>query len=255
MEVNQNQNQFKAVQHWSQLHTFYGKMASMSMTLVDSDCSVQVKITPAIQGMENARPTEGVKKFDYTKSVAITLNIGEIASIVSSYKTGAINQVPITFFHKVSDDPSTGKAVGIIGGLSIYEGRIMFGITDQRKGQTSKFFFSSSKFGQQGSEIYIQTELTLFISILESVLNNIVMIKNKMLPVYIPKGDNKQTNQQNNFTQNTQYQNTSYQQNEVQQNVQSNYGYNQNNIQQQSSPNQQKLPQSVDVAAPSTFDF
>lgn len=251
METTQQQNQFKAVQHWCQLHTFYGKMASMTVTLVDSDCSVQIKLNPVIPGMESTRPTEGVKKFDYTKSVAITLNIGEIASIVSAYKSGAINQAPITFFHKVSDDPSTGKAVGIIGGVSIYEGRLMFAITDQRKGQTNKFFFSSSKFGQQGNEVYVQTELSLFINILESVLNNIVMIKNKMLPVYVPKTENKQQTSYNNYQQSqqpTQYQqpNSSYQQPQ-----QPNYQAS-NNYQPQPQPN---LPQSQDISNPDTFDF
>lgn len=247
MEANQNQNQFKPVQYWMPLYTFYGKMSNMSITLVDSEGSIQFKITPVIQGMENVKPTEGVKKFDYTKSIAITLNLLEVMSIITGYKTGAFNQTQVTFYHKVGDDPSSGKSVGIIGGISTYEGRILFGITDQRKNVSNKFFFSASKFGQQGSEVFVQSELALFISILESVLSNLVLIKSKTLPAYIPKGDvNKQQNS---------FQNNSYQQTVPQQPIQ-NTGYQQPQQQPTFTPNTNNgVPKSVDVDITSPFEF
>lgn len=262
MEVTQNQNQFKPVQYWMPLYTFYGKMSNMSITLVDSEGSVQFKITPAIQGMENVKPTEGVKKFDYSKSIAITLSLSEIMSIITGYKTGAFNQTQVTFYHKVGDDPSSGKSVGIIGGISTYEGRILFGITDQRKNLNNKFFFSASKFGQQGSEVYIQSELSLFISILESVVSNLVLIKSKTLPAYVPKGDG---NRQQNGYQNSGYQQPAPQQT-YQQPVQ-NSGYQQSMAQPTSQPAPQQnynpnpapmnngVPQSIDTETPSPFDF
>lgn len=225
--MSNTETQYGSVNYWLQLHQFYSKKSSMSVTLVDSDGKVMIKVIPALDPNAQGRPQAGVAAFNYKAALNFTLNIAEIQAIITAYRRGMLMNEQLSFIHM----KESGHNICSISFMNGY-----FSLTVNSGGNSLNHAFMNHKLNKDSST-FINHEFELFVNMLDSVIKNIVDIKAKQYPVFVPKNNGQQgynnsgsgysQPQQNNYQQAPQHQ--TYQQ------PQQNNGLPQSNNGQQSN--------------------
>lgn len=258
MEQQNQENKFESRKYWISLPAFYADKSTMSLSVIDSDCKVMIKIASVLPGMEG-RPQAGQQKYDHRNASNFALNIFEVQAIVSAYRYGIVANEPVSFLHQNNN-------ASIIATFGTFNGRYNFSIRNTATGSSHQYFFNAHKAGKD-SQTYIPHEVDLFVNMLESVLANSVLLSAKFLPAAQVFNNTQQNRQQGNGYQQpmnqqpamTQYQNTSYQQPMPQQVVpqQSQMATPQQPVKQpqMATPQPNGLPQSLNDQNVEMFNF
>lgn len=173
METTTIENKFEARKYWISFPSFYADKSMLTMSLIDSDAKVMLKITPVLPGAEG-RPVEGQQKYDHKNGSTFALNIFEIQALVTAYRYGYNMNEPTTFLH-------VNKGTNIICSFGTYNGRFNISIRNLGTQVSHQYFFNSMKLNKD-SQTYINHETELFISMLESVLKELVLVCAKTIP-------------------------------------------------------------------------
>lgn len=238
-----NNNKFAAVQYWITLHQFYCKTSTMQIKLINSDATVQVSIAPSLN--PNAgRPQAGVASYDYKSAINFNLTLGELQILINAIEQGIVNTGEVvSLFHNFEGGNT------ILNLQRSQNGAL--GIAIVKNGANVWYSFQIAKANQKSNTV-IPYEADLFVSILKSVLTNLVNIKSKHVYEVVTPSNNNNANRgytNNNYNQgNASYanQNNNYQQPQ-QQAYQQPQQQQVNNYQQ---PQNNGLPQSNNVAQP-----
>lgn len=205
MEQQIQDNKFESRKYWISLPAFYADKSTLSLSVIDSDCKVMLRIASVLPGMEG-RPQAGQQKYDHKGAANFALNIFEIQAIVSAYRYGIVANEPVSFVHQNNN-------ASIIATFGTFNGRYNFSIRNVTTGSSHQYFFNAHRAGKD-SQTFIPHEVELFVNMLESVIKNSVMLSAKFIPA--AQVFNKQQNNgyQQPMTQQPtqQYQNAGYQQ-------------------------------------------
>lgn len=228
----QNNNKFAPVQYWITLHQFYCKTSTMQIKLINSDATVQISVAPALN--PNAgKPQAGVASYDYKNAINFNLTLGELQILINAIEQGLIHTEIVSLFHNYEGGNT------ILNLQKSQNGAL--GIALVKNGTNVWYSFQVAKANQKSNTI-IPYEADLFVSILKSVLTNLINIKSKhVYEVFTPSNNANKGYTNNGYNQNNNAyanQNNNYQQPQQQQN---------NNYQQ---PQNNGLPQSNNVAQP-----
>lgn len=232
MEQQTQENKFESRKYWITLPSFYADKATLSLSVIDSDCKVMVRIASVLPGAEG-RPQAGQQKYDHKNAANFALNIFEVQALVSAYRYGIVANEPVSFLHQNNN-------ASIIATFGTFNGRFNFSIRNVATGMSHQYFFNSHKAGKD-SQTYIPHEVELFVNMLESVVKDVVMLSSKFLPA-----SQTQTNQRVVYNQQSVQQPQQVQQNYQQQ------VYQQPAPQPQQVFNQQPAPANQYSSAPGT---
>lgn len=173
MEQQIQDNKFESRKYWISLPAFYADKSTLSLSVIDSDCKVMLRIASVLPGMEG-RPQAGQQKYDHKGAANFALNIFEIQAIVSAYRYGIVANEPVSFVHQNNN-------ASIIATFGTFNGRYNFSIRNVTTGSSHQYFFNAHRAGKD-SQTFIPHEVELFVNMLESVIKNSVMLSAKFIP-------------------------------------------------------------------------
>lgn len=221
----ENNNERRVTTYWLSLDRFYGKKSTMEVNLIDADSKVGINITPSINPEGNqGRPQAGVKAFDYERTVRFTLTNREVQAIVTAAKEGILFNNQISFIHQYNGNSNTFR-------IGVYNNGPLTVSILTNNGNVSHYLTPTNF----NNGITINSEFEYFISLLESVLKNTVIIRGGLLKEYTPKYNNNGGNNGNSNYSNNSFNNSG---NSYRPNNGSNNGYTPNNSYNSQQANQ-----------------